>query len=345
LRNLSVEFTSESGTVRAVTDVSWEIYPGEVLGIVGESGSGKSVSVSTVLGLLASPPARVTGGPITFMGNDLLALSSRDLRRVRGNEIAMIFQNPMTAFNPVLTIGSQVAEAIRVHDRSVSRRAARRRSIDLLGMVGVPAPAMRFQQFPFEYSGGMLQRAMIAMAIANQPRLIIADEPTTALDVTIQAQIMELLRVIQEETQAATILITHDLGLIAEAADRVLVMYAGRVVEQAGVVELFQGPKHPYTIGLLGSLPSVDARVDQLRSIPGQPPSLNRLIVGCPFQPRCGHSKGREICCTTNPSLVSVGREHSAACHFSDELPNDGFDDMPSEASIDIDLEVADGWA
>ena len=234
----------------------------------------------------------------------------------------MIFQDPMTSFNPVRTIGHQIAEAIRVHDSSVSKKAGRARAIELLSTVGVPSPETRYSQFPHEYSGGMRQRAMIAMAIANRPRLIIADEPTTALDVTIQAQILDVLTLIREETDAATILITHDLGLIAEMSDRVLVMYAGKVVETADVFSLFQSPRHPYTLGLLASLPRIDTKLDSLLSIPGQPPSLTNPPTGCAFHPRCELSRGRELCRTDQPVLDPWGEDppHLAACHFTEEM-------------------------
>lgn len=318
--DLSTSFVVESGTVQAVRGVSWEVFPGEILGVVGESGSGKSVSVASLLGLVPSPPATVSGGPVLFEGEDLLSMSGRRLRSVRGREISMIFQDPMTSFNPVKTIGFQIAEAIRVHDRKVSRKAARARTIELLAMVGVPEPATRYSQFPHEYSGGMRQRAMIAMAMANQPKLIIADEPTTALDVTIQAQILEVLQAVQRETDAATILITHDLGLIAELADRVLVMYAGKVVEQGEVVELFTNPKHPYTLGLLASLPRIDTELEHLLSIPGQPPDMSSPPPGCGFAARCDLSGGRERCRVEQPALVSVAPGHLSACHFTDEM-------------------------
>ena len=319
VNDLHVSFHSDEGTTRAVRGVTWDIAPGEVLGIVGESGSGKSVSVSSILGLLPSPPAEISGGPVTFQGQNLLDMSERELTAIRGKDIAMIFQDPMTAFNPVYTIGTQISEAIRVHDRSVSRAAAKDRSIELLTMVGVPAPEERFDQFPHEYSGGMRQRAMIAMAIANRPKLLIADEPTTALDVTIQAQILELLEVVQAETDAATILITHDLGVIAEVADRVLVMYAGKVVESTTVLPLFQNPRHPYTLGLLGSLPRLGVRMDTLFSIPGQPPDMAHAPPGCAFAPRCALSAGRSRCREEVPELVKVGDGWSA-CHYVDEM-------------------------
>ena len=322
VEDLRVTFHSDEGTVQAVRGVTWEIRPGEVLGIVGESGSGKSVTVSSILGLLPSPPAEVSGGPVTFEGRNLLGMRERELRAIRGKEIAMIFQDPMTAFNPVLTIGHQIAEAIRVHDRTVRRAAAKDRSIELLSMVGVPSAEARFDQFPHEYSGGMRQRAMIAMAIANQPKLLIADEPTTALDVTIQAQILELLEIVRTETDAATILITHDLGVIAEVADRVLVMYAGKVVESTSILPLFRSPRHPYSLGLLGSLPRIDVQMATLFSIPGQPPDMAHPPPGCAFAPRCSLSHGRKICREVQPGLVRAG-ESLSACHFVDEMEHE----------------------
>jgi oligopeptide/dipeptide ABC transporter ATP-binding protein len=334
VEDLHVTFEGDEGTVEAVRGVSWEIRPGEVLGIVGESGSGKSVSVSSVLGLLPSPPAVISGGPVTFDGQNLLELSEKKLRAVRGKKIAMIFQDPMTAFNPVKTIGHQISEAIRVHDKSVSRSAAKDRSIELLSMVGVPGPHARFSQYPHEYSGGMRQRAMIAMAIANRPRVLIADEPTTALDVTIQAQILELLEVVRNETDAAMILITHDLGVIAEVADRVVVMYAGKVVESTSVLSLFQNPRHPYTLGLLGSLPRLEVRMDTLYSIPGQPPDMAHAPPGCAFAARCSLSRGRAECRESVPELVKVGDSWSA-CHFVDEMEI-ATENVSQEIGLDI---------
>lgn len=325
VRNLNTTFKTESGTVQAVRGVSWDVYPGEVLGVVGESGSGKSVSMASIMGLVPSPPGTVTGDSVMFEGRDLLTLSRREMRKIRGSQIAMIFQDPMTSFNPVRTIGYQLSEAIRVHDKSVSKKAARARAVELLELVGVPSPEVRFSQFPHEYSGGMRQRAMIAMAIINQPKLIIADEPTTALDVTIQAQILDVLRVIQRETDAATVLITHDLGLIAEMADRVLVMYGGKVVESAAVDVLFRNPGHPYTLGLLASLPRLDMELETLFSIPGQPPSLTSPPPGCAFHPRCDLSKERAPCREVLPELVPVNGDvaHVSACHFMDEMDSE----------------------
>jgi oligopeptide/dipeptide ABC transporter ATP-binding protein len=322
VRNLNTRFHTESGIVQAVRGVSWDIYPGEFLGVVGESGSGKSVSMASIMGLVPSPPGTVTAESITFEGKDLLALPEKQLRRIRGQDITMIFQDPMTSFNPVRTIGRQIAEAILVHDPKVTRKAARARTIELMSLVGVPSPEVRYSQFPHEYSGGMRQRAMIAMAIANRPKLVIADEPTTALDVTIQAQILDVLRVIQEETDAATILITHDLALIAEVTDRVLVMYAGKVIESGNVFELFADPRHPYTLGLLASLPRIDAQLESLLSIPGQPPALTSPPPGCAFHPRCDLSHGRRECRSEEPllQLAEGAATHLTACHFSSEM-------------------------
>ena len=305
---LTVEFATEDGVVHAVTDVSWDLQAGEVLGIVGESGSGKSVSTMSILGLIPVPPGRIASGEAIFKGDDMLKMSKKQLRDIRGGEMAMIFQDPMTSLNPVFTIGDQISEAIMVHHSEIGEKAARERTIELLELVGVPFPERRVDQYPHEFSGGMRQRAMIAMAIANNPSVLIADEPTTALDVTIQAQIVEVLRTAQRETHAAIVLITHDLGLIAELADRVVVMYAGRVVENGDVFEIFNSPRHPYTIGLMKSLAKLDADQQRLEPIPGQPPSLITPPPGCAFHPRCTVSQGREICRTDLPELRRRGR-------------------------------------
>jgi len=322
IRDLTVEFDTEDGVVHAVTDVSYSLFPGEVLGVVGESGSGKSVSMLTVLGLIPQPPGRIVTGEAYFKGQDLLRMPSKALQRIRGGEMAMIFQDPMTSLNPVLTIGDQISEAIKVHRSGTSDDAAAARTVELLELVGVPFAERRVHQYPHEFSGGMRQRAMIAMAIANDPTVLVADEPTTALDVTIQAQIVEVLKTAQEETHAATVLITHDLGLIAELADRVVVMYAGRVVELADVYTIFNSPRHPYTVGLMKSLARLDSDQDRLEPIPGQPPSLITPPPGCAFHPRCAQSQGREICRTELPELrpSSDGGDHLSACHFADEL-------------------------
>ena len=322
IRDLTVEFKTEDGIVHAVTGVSYDLNPGETLGVVGESGSGKSVSVMAMLGLVPIPPGRIVAGEALYRGRDLLTLPKRQLREIRGGEMAMIFQDPMTSLNPVFTIGEQISEAIKTHNPKSSDDAARKRAIELLELVGVPFADRRYDQYPHEFSGGMRQRAMIAMAISNEPSILIADEPTTALDVTIQAQIIEVMRAAQEETQAATILITHDLGLIAELADRVVVMYAGRVVELGDVFTIFNEPRHPYTVGLMNSLARVDLERDWLEPIPGQPPSLITPPPGCAFHPRCAFSQGRAICRTDIPELRPIGQSgpHVSACHFAGEL-------------------------
>jgi oligopeptide/dipeptide ABC transporter ATP-binding protein len=322
---LTVEFKTEDGIVHAVTDVSYDLFAGETLGVVGESGSGKSVSVMSMLGLIPVPPGQIVSGEASYKGRDLLKISKRELREIRGGEVAMIFQDPMTSLNPVLTIGDQIAEAIQTHNPGTSDADARKRVIHLLEVVGVPSAERRFDQYPHEFSGGMRQRAMIAMAIANDPTILIADEPTTALDVTIQAQIIEVMRAAQQETSAAIILITHDLGLIAELADRVVVMYAGRVVELGDVYTIFNTPKHPYTIGLMSSLARLDTDQEWLRPIPGQPPSLITPPPGCAFHPRCAFSKGRATCRTDVPELRAFGEggKHLSACHYAEELASE----------------------
>ena len=321
IRDLTVEFGTEDGVVHAVTDVSYDLAPGEFLGIVGESGSGKSVSMLSVLGLIPMPPGRITNGEALYKGKDLLKLSKNALRELRGGEVAMIFQDPMTSLNPVFTIGDQISEALIIHNRGMSDDAALKRTIELLELVGVPYAERRVAQYPHEFSGGMRQRAMIAMAIANDPSVLIADEPTTALDVTIQAQIVEVLKTAQAETQAATVLITHDLGLIAELADRVVVMYAGRVVELGDVFTIFNSPRHPYTVGLMNSLARVDVDQERLEPIPGQPPSLITPPPGCAFHPRCALSQGRARCRTDVPALRKTDEgAHLSACHFAEEL-------------------------
>ena len=320
IKDLTVEFETEDGIVKAVTDVSYDLYPGEVLGVVGESGSGKSVSMMSILGLI--PAARIVKGEALYKGRNLLRLPQRELRKIRGGEMSMIFQDPMTSLNPVLTIGDQISEAVQEHNPGTRDEAARKRSIELLELVGVPSAERRVDQYPHEFSGGMRQRAMIAMAIANNPTVLIADEPTTALDVTIQAQIVEVMKAAREETHAATVLITHDLGLIAELADRVVVMYAGNVVELADVYTIFNAPRHPYTLGLLNSLARLDGDQEWLHPIPGQPPSLLSLPPGCPFHPRCELSHGRVVCRTDFPALRPFGEggDHLSRCHFAEEL-------------------------
>jgi oligopeptide/dipeptide ABC transporter ATP-binding protein len=321
VRGLTVEFRGPRGTVHAVDGVDYDLYPGEVLGIVGESGSGKSVSTQAMLGLVPPPPGCVVTGSAEFKGRDLLQLREKEMRRVRGSEIAMVFQDPMTSLNPVMRVGAQLGEAITTHNRSLSRADVRERVIGLMQLVGIPNPQERYHQFPHEFSGGMRQRVMIAMAMANKPALLIADEPTTALDVTIQAQVLEVLKQAQAESGAATIMITHDLGLVAELADRVLVMYAGRIVEDTDVYTLFRAPRHPYTVGLMESRPQLTAVDAPLHPIPGQPPSLIDRPEGCAFAPRCSLSQGRELCTSEVPALRALdGAAHRAACHFSEEL-------------------------
>jgi oligopeptide/dipeptide ABC transporter ATP-binding protein len=317
---LVVDFHGDEGVARAVDDVSFSVAEGEILGVVGESGSGKSITAMSLMGLVPQPPGRVSGS-IRFRGEELTTASQRRLRQLRGKEVGMVFQDPMTALNPVHTIGRQIAEALRVHDRRLSARDALQRAAGLLASVGVPQPEERVKQYPHQFSGGMRQRAVIAMAIANDPALLIADEPTTALDVTIQAQVLDQLRTAQADTGAATIFITHDLGVVAELAERVLVMYAGRVMEQGTVAELFRRPRHPYTIGLLDSLPSLRHESRTLTPIPGSPPSVLDPVVGCPFQPRCSVGHDREVCGTVRPPLLQIGPGHTSACHFADELP------------------------
>jgi peptide/nickel transport system ATP-binding protein len=315
--DLTVSFPSEAGTVRAVRGIGYSVAPGEVLGIVGESGSGKSVSALAVMGLLPRT-ARVSGS-VRFHGRELLGLGDRELSAIRGKGISMVFQDPLSALTPVYTVGDQIAEAVSVHT-AVSRQQAQRRAVDLLELVGIPEPATRARAFPHEFSGGMRQRVMIAMAMANDPDLIIADEPTTALDVTIQAQVLEVLKTAQRATGAAIVMITHDLGVIAGFADRVTVMYAGRQVEMGPVDELFYRPRMPYTLGLLGSLPRIDAAERQpLTPLEGSPPSLVDLPAGCPFAPRC--PLRIDVCVEREPSLAhTLDPRHTAACHRHAEI-------------------------
>jgi peptide/nickel transport system ATP-binding protein len=317
VRDLTVAFGSEAGAVRAVRGVSYSVRAGETLAIVGESGSGKSVSSLAVMGLL--PSSAVVTGSIKFKGTELLGLNDRKLSKLRGSGISMVFQDPLSALTPVYTIGDQIAEAVRIH-QDVSNAKAHERAVELLDLVGIPNARLRAGSFPHEFSGGMRQRAMIAMAIANDPDLIIADEPTTALDVTIQAQVLDVLQKAKEVTNAATVLITHDLGVVAGFADRVMVMYAGKSVELAGVDDVFYHPRMPYTMGLLGSIPRMDVEEKEpLIPIEGTPPSLVNLPSGCPFRPRCPLAV--EVCRTTEPALAETDRpEHQAACHRSLEI-------------------------
>ena len=316
--DLSVSFDTDDGLVEAVNDVSFEVRPGEALGVVGESGSGKSVTAMAVMGLL--PRSANITGQVMFHGQDLLQLSDAAMRRKQGNDIAMIFQDPMTALNPVFTVGNQLIEAIRIHHKDVSKKAARQRSIDLLDLVGIPEPGIRVDNYPHEFSGGMRQRAMIAMAIANEPELLIADEPTTALDVTIQAQVIEVMEKAREETGAAMILITHDLGLVAGVADRINVMYGGRIFESGDTATVFYESVNPYTRGLMSSIPRFVAREQsRLDPIPGSPPSPSNFPSGCVFRPRCPHVI--DLCAEKEPRLETVEGNHRTRCHVWEDLP------------------------
>ncbi|MBR7827983.1 ABC transporter ATP-binding protein [Actinospica sp. MGRD01-02] len=332
VRDLTVTFPTADGDVQAVRGVDYVLRRGEVLGIVGESGSGKSVSSLAVMGLL--PKSARIQGSITFQGEELLGLSERKLMSVRGKKIAMIFQDPMTSLNPVYKVGFQLEEAILAHN-DIPKEQARKRAVELLEIVGIPFPAKRIDQFPHEFSGGMRQRVVIAIAMANNPDVIIADEPTTALDVTVQAQVLESLRTAQQETGAAMVLITHDLGVVAGQADRVLVMYAGKPVEIGTVDDIYYNPRMPYTLGLLGSLPRLDAdRAERLTPIQGTPPSLLSLPPGCPFMPRCPLAKDR--CAEEEPELlVTDTTDHSAACHYSALLAGKQADEVFSHTAED----------
>ena len=318
LRELRTWFRTDEGTAKAVDGVSYAIHDGETLGVVGESGSGKSVTALSVMRLVPSPPGWVEGGEILFRGESLLSVPDEEFRRIRGNEIAMIFQEPMTALNPVYTVGDQIMEAVMLH-RGIGAEEARTHAIDMLRKVGIPSPETRVDNYPHEMSGGMRQRVMIAMAMSCDPSLLIADEPTTALDVTIQAQILDLIRELQQEMGMSVLLITHDLGVVAETAHKVAVMYAGKVVEYASVETLFERPRHPYTIGLFRSLPDLAGPGERLVTIPGIVPSANAFPSGCRFRTRCPIATER--CAQEVPPLAPLeeGREHTVACHHLEE--------------------------
>jgi oligopeptide transport system ATP-binding protein len=312
IRKLTTRFHTHEGVVHAVNGVSYSLDAGEILGIVGESGSGKSVSMLSVMRLIPDPPGKIEEGEVTFGGRDLLQLDEEEMEKVRGAEMAMIFQDPMTSLNPTLTVGFQITEALRLH-QDMDKGRAGERAAELLTLVGIPHAVERLDDYPHQFSGGMRQRAMIAMGLSCNPMLLIADEPTTALDVTIQAQIVDLVKRLQERIGMTVIWITHDLGVVARLAQRVLVMYAGYVVEDAPVDDLYASPRHPYTLGLLGSLPRLNqASGAKLFSIPGQPPSLVGLPPGCPFAPRCSFVK--EPCRQANPAQERVGPKHRVAC-------------------------------
>jgi oligopeptide/dipeptide ABC transporter ATP-binding protein len=318
VKDLHTQFTTSAGVVRAVDGVSWDVREGETVALVGESGCGKSVSALSVMRLVAAPAGRIVGGQILFKGRDLLTLSEEEMRRIRGREISMIFQEPMTSLNPVLTVGRQVTETVEIH-LGMTPVQSRARAIELLSLVGVSDPERRLSQYPHQFSGGMRQRMMIAMALSCSPPLVLADEPTTALDVTIQAQILELMRDLSRRLGAAMLIITHNLGVVARYADRVNVMYAGRIVERGTAREIYANPRHPYTRGLLRSVPRLDEpRRAKLQPIEGQPPDLSRLPVGCSFAPRCSYTVER--CRVESPLLTSVGGGHLASCWLANDL-------------------------
>ena len=323
VENLRTYFTTEAGEAKAVDGVSFSIERGETLGLVGESGCGKSVTSLSVMRLIADPPGRIVSGDIRFRGRSLLTLSDSDMREVRGNDIAMIFQEPMTSLNPVFTCGFQIDEAVILH-QGLGPKAAREKTVEMLQLVGIPDPSQRANEYPHQLSGGMRQRVMIAMALCCNPDVLIADEPTTALDVTIQAQILELLERLQAELGMAVLMITHDLGVIAEVADRVAVMYAGKIVESAVVDRIFEQPRHPYTIGLLESIPKLNEQKEKLSVIPGTVPDATRFPSGCRFAPRC--SRAEAVCREAEPPLLTIEGEdtdkgHAVACWFAEGYP------------------------
>ncbi|NLJ73573.1 MAG: ABC transporter ATP-binding protein [Firmicutes bacterium] len=311
VRDLKTYFYTDDGVIPAVDGVSFDLDRGGTIGIVGESGCGKSVTSLSVMGLIPDPPGKIVGGEIIFEGQNLLELSEAEMRNIRGNDISMIFQEPMTSLNPVFTIGNQIMEAIILHQH-LDKAAAREKAIEMLHLVGIPSPDKRIDEYPHQLSGGMRQRVMIAMALSCNPKLLIADEPTTALDVTIQAQILDLMRELREELGTAIMMITHDLGVIAELVDKVAVMYTGKIVESADTYTIFGDPLHPYTIGLLGSIPKLEGTVDRLQTIPGTVPTPGSFPVGCGFHPRCPFAK--DICVAKEPPAFEVKPGHHVAC-------------------------------
>ncbi|UNR56770.1 ABC transporter ATP-binding protein [Streptomyces sp. A10(2020)] len=313
VRDLQVEFHTREGVAKAVNGVSYSVDAGETLAVLGESGSGKSVTAQAIMGILDTPPGHITGGEIIFEGRDLLTLKEDRRRKVRGAEMAMIFQDALSSLNPVLTVGEQLGEMFTVH-RGMSRKDAKARAVELMDRVRIPAATARVDQYPHQFSGGMRQRIMIAMAMALEPKLIIADEPTTALDVTVQAQVMELLAELQREYNMGLILITHDLGVVADVADKIAVMYAGRIVETAPVHDIYRAPAHPYTRGLLDSIPRLDQKGQELYAIKGLPPNLLAIPPGCAFHPRC--PLAQPVCTTDEPPLYEVDPSRRSACHF-----------------------------
>ncbi|MEV6837669.1 ABC transporter ATP-binding protein [Streptomyces sp. NPDC051133] len=320
VRDLHVEFRTRDGIAHAVNGVSYGVDAGETLAVLGESGSGKSVTAQAVMGILDMPPGRITGGRILFQGRDLLTLKEEERRRIRGAGMAMIFQDALSALNPVHCVGDQLGEMFVVH-RGMSKKDARAKAVELMDRVRIPGAAQRVRDYPHQFSGGMRQRIMIAMALALEPALVIADEPTTALDVTVQAQVMDLLAELQREYRMGLILITHDLGVVADVADRIAVMYAGRIVESAPVHDIYKAPAHPYTRGLLDSIPRLDQKGRELYAIKGLPPNLTHIPPGCSFHPRC--PMARDVCRTDEPPLFQVSEERGSACHFWRECLHD----------------------
>ena len=317
VQNLSTSFFTSEGVVQAVNDVSYDVMPGETLGLVGESGSGKSVSALSLLRLIPNPPGKIVNGEVWFDGEELMSVDDSRMREIRGNDIAMVFQEPMTSLNPVLTIGRQLTEAIELH-MGMNRNQANERAIELLNMVGIPAAEQRLFDFPHQFSGGMRQRVMIAMALSCDPKLLLADEPTTALDVTIQAQVLEVMARLSRELGTAVIVITHNLGVVARYADRVNVMYGGRIVESGAAAEIYARPKHAYTLGLLESVPRLDARTGRLIPIEGTPPDLTNMPEGCSFAPRCRFATDQ--CVTERPVLLEFAPDHTVACWNSEAV-------------------------
>ena len=317
VEDLQVEFRTPYGVVNAVNGISYTLDPGETLAILGESGSGKSVSAQAIMGIIDSPPGFITNGAIRYKGRDLLKLPESERRPVRGREIAMIFQDALTALNPVFTVGWQIGEMFRVH-RGASKAEAKQKAIELMDRVRIPSAKDRVNDYPHQFSGGMRQRVMIAMALSLDPDILIADEPTTALDVTVQAQIMELLDDLQSETGMGLILITHDLGVVADVSDRLAVMYAGKIVETGSVYDVYGDPAHPYTEGLMASIPRIDQKGEDLNPIKGAPPNLMRIPPGCPFHPRCPYARQR--CVEEIPPLYEVSADRRSACHYWEEV-------------------------
>jgi len=339
VKNLKTQFFTQDGVVRAVDDVSFYVMPGETLGVVGESGSGKSMTGLSIMRLIPNPPGKIVNGEVHFNGRDILKMSEEQVRSIRGNDIAMIFQDPMTSLNPVLTINRQISEALQLH-MGMNKSQARARAVELLNMVGIPNSDERVDQYPHQFSGGMRQRVMIAMALSCNPKLLIADEPTTALDVTIQAQILDLMRTLQSETGTGVLMITHSMGVVAGMADRVQVMYAGHIVETASTEEIFANPRHPYTVGLMKSIPRLDAKSkEKLHPIRGLPPDLIDLPDMCPFVPRCNYASDK--CEQKNPPLIEVGPGHYSACWFWEDVHREDDQDAVARARGNLEPSVA----